>query len=599
MPKMRPYSLLLHLLALLQCYPHLVAAVASVYQRVEQLEKVPDGWSRGDRPLASELIKFRLAITQNNAAEFERRVIDLSTPGHPSYGQHMTLDEVKEFLRPSTAVSDRIISWLRSENVPASSLNYDGHWISFTVPVSQAEQMLKTQFFYFQQQSQQEPVIRTLGYSVPSALHPHIQLIQPTTKFGNLNRQSRLLLPPQRASPEQLAAPCSRVVTPSCLKDLYAIDNTTTRFDWRNRLGISGFLEQYARHGDFEAFMLRYAPAHSDVNFSTVSINGGKDDQNSMSDSVEASLDVQYAISLADDVFATYYTTGGRGPVVPEINDPNSTISTNEPYLEQLHFLLNLPDTELPAVLSNSYGEDEQSLPTSYLNATCSLFAQLGARGVSIIFSSGDSGPGNTCVRNDGTNQTRFLPGYPASCPFVTSVGGTEGSNPERAVPFSSGGFSEVFPRPAYQEQAVEGYLRQLGTRWHGLYNASGRGIPDVSAQASDYMVRDHGQWSLVGGTSASAPAFAGIVSRLNAARIAQGKPRMGFLNPWLYSQGKPGLTDITEGHSEGCSWTPDGVTSRVPNASWDATEGWDAATGLGTPFFRTLVKLALSDDHE
>jgi tripeptidyl-peptidase-1 len=98
---------------------------------------------------------------------------------------------------------------------------------------------------------------------------------------------------------------------------------------------------------------------------------------------------------------------------------------------------------------------------------------------------------------------------------------------------------------------------------------------------------------------SASAPAFAGIVSQLNAARLAQGKPRMGFLNPWLYSRGKPGLTDITQGHSEGCRWSPDGVTYRVPNASWDATEGWDAVTGLGTPFYRTLVKLALSDDHE
>jgi tripeptidyl-peptidase-1 len=485
----------------MQCCNHLVAAVAFVYQRVEQLEKVPDGWSRGDRPLASELIKFRLAITQGNAAEFERKVIDLSTPGHPSYGQHMERDEVKEFLRPSSVVSDRIMAWLRSENVPTSSINSDGHWISFTVPVSQAEQILKTQFFYFQQQSQQKAIIRTLGYSVPSALRPHIQLIQPTTRFGNLNPQRGFHLPPKLASPEELAAPCSRIVTPSCLKDLYAIDNTATRADRRNRLGISGFLEQYARHDDFEEFMRHYASAHSYVNFSISSINGGKDDQNSIFDSLEASLDVQYAISLADDVLATFYTTGGRGPVVPEINHPNATISTNEPYLEQLHFLLDLPDAELPAVLSNSYGEDEQSLPASYLNATCSLFAQLGARGVSIIFSSGDSGPGQACVRNDGTNQTRFLPGYPASCPFVTSIGGTYGSNPERAVSFSGGGFSEVFPRPAYQEQAVEGYLHQLGTRWHGLYNSSGRGIPDVSAQASDFIVRDHGQWALVGGT--------------------------------------------------------------------------------------------------
>ncbi|KAJ5780513.1 Peptidase S8/S53 subtilisin/kexin/sedolisin [Penicillium paradoxum] len=583
---------------LLSIYVKAAFAISSTDQRVEQLARVPDGWSKGGRPPASKLITFRLAITQNNAAEFEQKVIDLSTPEHPSYGRHMTRDEVNDFLRPSPAISDQIIAWLRSENVPASSINSNIYWITFTVPVSQAEQMLKTQFFYFQHQAQNSLAIRTLGYSVPRVLHPHIQLIQPTTRFGDFSSQRSFHLQPSPVTSEQLAAQCDRIITPDCLRELYEIDNTTSRPDWRNRLGISGFLEQYARHDDFEEFLRHYAQSHTDANYSVVSINGGQDDQDSIFDSVEANLDVQYSIPLADEVLATFYTTGGRGPMVPEINNPNPANSTNEPYLEQLHYLLGLPDGELPAVLSSSYGEDEQSLPLSYLNATCSLFAQLAARGVSIIFSSGDSGPGGSCVRNDGTNQTRFLPAYPASCPFVTSVGGTYGMNPEKAVTFSGGGFSEVFSRPEYQDQSVTNYLDHLGNQWHGLYNRNGRGIPDVSAQASDFVVRDHGDWFLVGGTSASAPVMAGVVSRLNAARLAQNKPRMGFLNPWLYSHGQPGLTDITQGASQGCKWTDDNATLRVRNARWDATKGWDPVTGLGTPLFRTLVKLALLDDY-
>jgi tripeptidyl-peptidase-1 len=96
---------------------------------------------------------------------------------------------------------------------------------------------------------------------------------------------------------------------------------------------------------------------------------------------------------------------------------------------------------------------------------------------------------------------------------------------------------------------------------------------------------------------SASAPVFAGVVSRLNAARLALGKPRMGFLNPWIYSGGQLGFTDIVHGSSEGCKGLTGGVaTPRVPNAGWGAAEGWDPVTGLGTPFFRTLVKLALSN---
>ncbi|KAJ9492717.1 hypothetical protein VN97_g494 [Penicillium thymicola] len=553
-------------------------------------------------------------MTQDNAGKFEQKVIELSTPGHASYGQHMSRDEVKQFLSPSPAVSDRIIAWLRAENVPASSIKLDGQWISFTVPISQAEQMLKTEFFYLHQQDEERIAIRTLGYSVPRDLHRHIQLIQPTTLFGNLVPQRNFIFKPNAVTPEQLAAGCDVTIIPDCLRDLYGIDNTTTRPEWRNRLGISGFLEQYARHADFDEFLRHYAQSHTDANFSVVSINGGQDDQLSMSDSVEANLDVQYSIPLADEVLATFYSTGGRGPVVPEITHPDATESSNEPYLEQLHYLLNLPDEELPAVLSNSYGENEQSLPPSYLNATCSLFAQLGARGVSILFGSGNAGPGSSCVRNDGTNQTRFLPVYPASCPFVTAVGGTYGINPERAVSFSGGGFSEVFPRPQYQDQAVKGYLGHLGSRWNGLYNATGRGYPDVSAQAANFIVRDHGEWISVGGTrfvvgrsserknneltaySASTPVIAGIVSRLNSALIAQGKPRMGFLNPWLYSQGQTGLTDIVLGSSTGCQRNLG--DARVRNASWDATKGWDPVTGLGTPLFRTLVKLTMSNDH-
>ncbi|KAJ5154486.1 Peptidase S8/S53 subtilisin/kexin/sedolisin [Penicillium coprophilum] len=509
----------------------------------------------------------------------------------------MKRDEVKKFLSPPSAISDRVIAWLRSENVSANSIDLDGHWISFTVPVSQAEQMLKTEFFYFHQESRQSIAIRTLGYSVPSVLHPYIQLIQPTTRFGNLISQRSSTLKRKPATSEQLAAGCNTAITPDCLRNLYRFDDTTTRPEWRNRLGISGFLEQYARHADFEEFLRRYAQSHTDTNFSVVSINGGRNDQHSISDSIEANLDVQYSIPLADEVLATFYSTGGRGPVVPELNHPDSTESTNEPYLEQLHYFLNLPDEELPAVLSNSYGEDEQSLPPSYVNATCSLFAQLAARGVSILFSSGDEGPGRACVRNDGTNQTRFIPEYPASCPFVTAVGGTYGINPERAVSFSGGGFSEVFPCPQYQDQAVKGYLEHLGSRWNGLYNATGRGYPDVSAQAANFIVRDHGEWVSVRGTSASAPVVAGIVSRLNSARLAQGKPRMGFLNPWLYSHGRTGFTDIVLGRSSGCNWTAGDANLRVRNASWDAVEGWDPVTGLGTPFFRTLVRLALSND--
>ena len=207
-------------------------------------------------------------------------------------------------------------------------------------------------------------------------------------------------------------------------------------------------------------------------------------------------------MSLSGGTPVTYYSTAGRGQLVP---DPDQTYrfnqTTNEPYLEELHYLLSLSDDQLPTVLSTSYGETEQSVPRSYAQNVCFLYAQLGARGVSIIFGSGDSGVGGSCQSNDGTNRTQFLPVFPASCPFVTSVGGTTGSNPERGVDFSSGGFSNIWSRPPWQEEAVGCYLNELGDKFDDLYNRKGRGFPDVAAQSEYFIIVDEGEVTAISGT--------------------------------------------------------------------------------------------------
>jgi len=99
--------------------------------------------------------------------------------------------------------------------------------------------------------------------------------------------------------------------------------------------------------------------------------------------------------------------------------------------------------------------------------------------------------------------------------------------------------------------------------------------------------------------TSAAAPVFAAIVSRLNAARLERGQGKMGFLNPWLYSLNNTGLMDIVDGGSVGCTGYSDvgGPASIVPHASWNATPGWDPVTGLGTPDLNTLIKVACSTE--
>ena len=101
---------------------------------------------------------------------------------------------------------------------------------------------------------------------------------------------------------------------------------------------------------------------------------------------------------------------------------------------------------------------------------------------------------------------------------------------------------------PDYQADAVSAFLTTLGGTNAGLFNASGRGFPDVSAVGENVEIVFQQEGGLVAGTSCSSPIFASVVSLLNDALVAAGKPRLGFLNPFLYSTGASALTDITAG---------------------------------------------------
>lgn len=142
-------------------------------------------------------------------------------------------------------------------------------------------------------------------------------------------------------------------------------------------------------------------------------------------------------------------------------------------------------------------------------------------------------------------------------CPYVTAVGATQidhSSDHEKGANFgggssSSGGFSNYFPTPAYQSAQVSSYVKALGSTYAGRYNASGRGLPDVSAVGVNYTIVADQHAELVNGTSCSTPMFAGLVALLNDRLIAAGKAPLGFLNPLLYSAGgTAALTDITVG---------------------------------------------------
>lgn len=195
--------------------------------------------------------------------------------------------------------------------------------------------------------------------------------------------------------------------------------------------------------------------------------------------------------------------------------------------------------------------------------------------------------PGRHCR---GKHGKRLNPIFPATCPYVTSVGGAQFINPEVAGIASSGGFSDIFPRPEWQEKEVKAYLGILGTRLSDMYNSSGRGFPDISAQMMNYWVVDNLQATPGNsGTSTSAPTVAGLIGLLNSALVGAGKSPWGFINPFLYSVARETFQEIDGGSSKGCQ-----RRRGPPTVSLNATKGWDLVTGISTPDFQKLLSIAM-----
>ena len=294
----------------------------------------------------------------------------------------------------------------------------------------------------------------------------------------------------------------------------------------------------------------------------TVSVDGGKNaPTNANSADGEVMLDIEVAAAVAPGAKIVVYFA------------PN----TDQGFIDAIGTAVH--DTaNNPSVISISWGGPESSWTTQALNALDQACQSAAALGISITVAAGDDG--STDGQTDGQNHVDF----PASSPHVIACGGTnlQGSGSTissetvwNALPnggATGGGVSNFFPRPTWQASAkVPAPANPAG----------GRGVPDVCGDAdpaSGYQIRIDGGAYVIGGTSAVAPLWAGLLALNNQ----QNSTTAGFINPLIYTaQAKSAFNDITKGTNY--NGTPVG---------FKAGPGWDACTGLGSPIGTQLISL-------
>ncbi|EPT01818.1 hypothetical protein FOMPIDRAFT_1048413 [Fomitopsis schrenkii] len=531
----------------------------------ESRPTAPTGFSRVGSADAATVLNLRLGLVSSNVDKLIETLYDVSTPSSAKYGQHLSKSEAAAFLNPSDESLHAVHAWLADNKIDATTISHGGDWLAISLPVSQANEMLDADFSVYTHEESGTQIIRALQYSIPDDLVGHLQVVHPVTTFVVLGPKTastsagRVSLPPKQ---KRQSACGEGHVDPACLQALYGIPTAAATNP--EPLLVTGYINEYPSASDTEYFLSTFRPDYTpSPPYNYTQIYGGGYDPSNPGD--EANLDVQYTVGLATGIPVTFISVG------------DDTNDGTDGFLDTANYVLS--EESSAYVVTTSYNNDESAISSNVFDKLCSTYASLGSAGISVLFSSGDGGVAG--IRSDSC--TDFVPTFPSGCPYVTSVGATTGYSPETGASLSAGGFSNVFSTPSFQASAVSAYLSWLGDDYSGLYNTQGRGYPDVSTQGVDFAIVLNGDITYVDGTSCASPTFASIVALLNDELASAGKSRLGWLNPWLYSN-PDALNDITSGNNPGCGTDGFYATSDCQ---------WSPITGLGTPNYDALKSAA------
>jgi len=498
--------------------------------------------------------------------------------------------------------------------------------IKLTATVSLVEQLLQTELYTFRNSKNNAFVIKHLGeLSLPAFISEHVQLVTGITEFAPTELPFIDRVKKPSASKRTEAGPDNQCNVPWSIKNLYGIPQNLTVTNLNANQSIyaevsAGYPEGFGLPG------LDYFDKANNLPVKNITcILGTGTQYYSPNDTdLEGHLDTQMMSGIAPGADTCFYIMDyGSGWMY-----------------EFAAYVFSTPGA--PWVVSMSYGwvEVEQCInattypflgncsyyhipnTAAYINRTNIEFMKLGLLGHTLLAASGDDGTAGTHGSWDDCQ--KLGPIYPAASPWVIAVGATSveqstsskqtsttaakkppvctnsiyncvcstSNNEQPALSSNSagfdtgGGFSQFSPMQSFQSVAVNAYLTSGVTLpTASLYNPKNRAFPDIGAVGEDFCCLDPGgSCFLIGGTSASTPLIAGMITLLNQDRMNAGKSPLGFFAPTIYKMFAAGSdyfnSNFTDGNNSGECPSTNG---------FNAWPGWNPLVGVGSPIFPNI----------
>lgn len=506
-------------------------------------------------------VLFSLEIPAAKTADLEERV---------ARGEVLSPDELQQNYAPNAADRDKLVKWLNAQGFDVTGVSHDGSSVYARASVAQIEKSLDVDMVRVTKDGVTYTAAKNAP-SLPSNVANGVHAIIGLQPFRQARKQSRMCMPHNgnRTSlngksprsrgrrPAAAAAPVTAIdnappyIVPEILK-AYGADGLNVTGKGQT---IAILIDTFPADSDLKKFWANNNVPASSTRVEKINVKGGS----LPPPSGEETLDVEWSSGIAPGATVRVYASGTLQFVdLDRALDRIIADLPSHPGMRQLSISLGL-------------GEKFMGGPNGEVRTQHHKFLMLAAAGVNVFVSSGDAGSKPDDSGHGATGPTQAE--YESSDSTVVGVGGTSlklmpagAVKSEVGWTSSGGGKSIFFPRPAWQ-------------KGEGVPGGRARLVPDVSLVADPgtgaFLVLN-GQVVQMGGTSWSAPVWAGFCALLNEARAKARKPFLPYLNPLLYPlQGTACFRDINSGS----------------NGDFTAGPGYDMVTGLGVPNVKELMK--------